>query len=73
MSATSTGDDKIKVGLQSVPTLNVQDADHDANENIIVDSSERDSAHIKLKSGIITERDSKNRQRSGRSRNSSGE
>ena len=73
MSATSTSDDKIKVGLQSVPTLNVQDADHDANENIIVDSSERDSGNIKLKSGIITERDSKNRQRSGRSRNSSGE
>ena len=72
MSATSTGDEKVKVGLQSVPTLNVQDAEHEANENIMANSSERGSEHMKLKSGIITEGDSKNRQRSGRNRNSSG-
>lgn len=73
MSAASTSDDKINVGPQSVPTLNVRDVDHDANENIISDSSERSNAHVELKSGIITEGDSKSRQRSGRSRNSSGE
>ena len=73
MSATSTSEAEVKVGPQSVPTLHVQDADHDANKNIIADSSERGSAHMKLKSGIITEGDSKSQQRSGRSRNSSGE
>lgn len=72
MSATSTGDEKVKVGLQSVPTLSVQDAEHKANENIMGNSSERGSAQMKLKSGIITEGDSKRRQRSGRNRNSSG-
>jgi len=71
MSASSTGDDKAKVSLQRVPTLNVQ-SDLDANDNIIAESSERGSTHMKLKSGIITEGDSKSRQRSG-SRNSSGE
>lgn len=73
MSATSTSDDKIDVGLQSVPTLNVQDADHDAKENIILDNPKKGGTNIRLKSGIITEGDSKSRQRSGRSRNSSGE
>lgn len=73
MSATSTSDDKIDVGLQSVPTLNVQDADHDANENKILDIPEKGGTHMRLKSGIITEGDSQSRQRSGRSRNSSGE
>ena len=72
MSATSTGDEKVKVGLQSVPTLSVQDAEHNANEDIMANSSERGSAQMKLKSGIITEGDSKRRQRSGRNRNSSG-
>ncbi|KAL9985644.1 hypothetical protein ACROYT_G008067 [Oculina patagonica] len=69
MSATSTSDDKINEGPHSVPTLNVQDVD--ANENTIANSSERSSAQGELKSGIITESDSKSRQRSGRSRQSS--
>ena len=72
MSATSTGDKKVKVGLQSVPTLNVRDDEHDANKNIIANSSERGSVHMKLKSGIITEGDPKRRQRSEKNRNSSG-
>lgn len=71
MSATSTSGDNL--GLQSVPTLNVKDADHDANENKILDIPKKGGAHMRLKSGIITEGDSKSRQRSGRSRNSSGE
>lgn len=67
MSATSTSN----AGPHSVPTLNVQDVD--ANENIIENSSKASSAQGELKSGIITESDSKSRQRSGKSRNSSGE
>lgn len=71
MSATSTSDDKINAGPHSVPTFNVQDVD--ANENIMANSSKRSSAQGELKSGIITESDSKSRQRSGRSQRSSGE
>ena len=71
MSATSASDDKIDVGPHSVPTLNVQDVD--VNENILTNSSKRSSAQGELKSGIITESDSKSRQKSGKSRLSSGE
>lgn len=48
------------------PSLNVQDVDN--NSNIRIDSS-----RAEVKSGIITEGDSKSRQRSGKNRSSSGE
>lgn len=68
MSAES--DDKINVSPQSVPTLNVQDVD--VNQNIRENSSKISSAQGELKSGIITEGDSKSPQ-SARSGRSSGE
>lgn len=48
------------------PSLNVQDVDN--NSNIRIDSS-----RAEVKSGIITEGDSKSRQRGGKNRSSSGE
>ena len=70
MSATS--DDNTNVGPHNVPTLNVQEV-ADSNQNVTAISSTRSSAQIERKSGIITEGDSESRQRSGRSRLSSGE
>lgn len=65
MSVESADADKPNPGPHSVPEFNVQDVD--ANENIRIDSST-----TQLKSGIITEGDSKSRQKSGKSRPSSG-
>lgn len=62
MSAES-GDN---TGPVSVPELNDQDVD--ANQNIRLNSSKAE-----VKSGIITEGESKSRQKSGQSRLSSGE
>ena len=70
MSATS--DDNTNVGPHNVPTLSVQEV-ADSNQNVTAISSTRSSAQIERKSGIITEGDSESRQRSGRSRLSSGE
>ena len=61
-----SGENEDKIGPQSVPALNVRDVD--ANQNVRMDSSKTE-----LKSGIITEGDSKSRQKSGRSQRSSGE
>ena len=61
-----SGENEDKIGPQSVPALNVQDVD--VNQNVRMDSSKTE-----LKSGIITEGDSKSRQKSGRSQRSSGE
>ena len=58
MSAKST--EETNTGVQCVPALKAQDAD--ANQNIMVESSKAE-----VKSGIITEGDSKGRQKSGRS------
>ena len=65
MSVESADADKTNPGPHSVPEFNVQDVD--ANENIRIDSS-----RTQLQSGIITEGDSKSRQKSGKSRPSSG-
>ena len=65
MSVESSDADKTNPGPHSVPEFNVQDVD--ANQNIRIDSS-----RTQLKSGIITEGDSKSRQKSGKSRPSSG-
>lgn len=65
MSVESAAADKPNPGPHSVPEFNVQDVD--ANQNIRIDSS-----RTQLKSGIITEGDSKSRQKSGKSRPSSG-
>ena len=62
-----SGENEDKIATQSVPAFNVQDVD--ANQNIRIDSSQAE-----VKEGIITEGDSKkSRQKSGRSRLSSGE
>ena len=65
MSVESADADKTNPGPHSVPEFNVQDVD--ANQNNRIDSS-----RTQLKSGIITEGDSKSRQKSGKSRPSSG-
>lgn len=65
MSVESADADKPNPGPHSVPEFNVQDVD--ANQNNRIDSS-----RTQLKSGIITEGDSKSRQKSGKSRPSSG-
>lgn len=65
MSVESADADKRDPGPHSVPEFNVQDVD--ANQNIRIDSS-----RAQLKSGIITEGDSKSRQTPGKSRPSSG-
>ena len=61
-----SGESEEKIGTQSVPAFNVQDVD--VNQNIRIDSS-----RTEVKACIITEGDSKIRQKSGRSRLSSGE
>lgn len=61
-----SGENEEKIATQSVPAFKVQDVD--ANQNIRIDSS-----RTEVKEGIITEGDSKSRQKSGRSRLSSGE
>lgn len=65
MSVVSADADKANPGPHSVPEFNVQDVD--ANQNNRIDSS-----RTQLKSGIITEGDSKSTQKSGKSRPSSG-
>ena len=65
MSVESADADKPNPGPHSVPEFNVQDVD--ANQNNRIDSS-----RTQLKSGIITEGDSKSTQKSGKSRPSSG-
>ena len=65
MSVESADADKTNPGPHSVPEFNVQDVD--ANQNNRIDSS-----RTQLKSGIITEGDSKSTQKSGKSRPSSG-
>lgn len=61
-----SGENEDNLTTQSVPAFNVQDVD--ANQNIRIDNS-----RAEVKEGIITEGDSKSRQKSGRSRLSSGE
>ena len=65
MSVESADAERPNPGPHSVPEFNVEDVD--ANQNIRIDSSRN-----QLKSGIITEGDSKSRQKSGKSRPSSG-
>ena len=65
MSVESADAERPNPGPHSVPEFNVEDVD--ANQNIRIDSS-----RTQLKSGIITEGDSKSGQKSGKSRPSSG-